>query len=89
LIAAKRLIEQRQRRGKGLKINGKLNGKPRVRPLSSNALIRYRKRFLIRKAEQTRNRLIFVTEAVRKLLIDENFLTASQIALATAAIGSP
>ena len=81
LIAAKRLIEQRQRRGKGLKINGKLNGKRRVRPLSSNALIRAyqedvdRKRLLIRKAETTRNRLIFVTEAVRKLLIDENFLT--------------
>ena len=52
-----------------------------MRPLSSNALIRAyqedvdRKRLLIRKAETTRNRLIFVTEAVRKLLIDENFLT--------------
>ncbi len=81
LIAAKQLIEQRQRRGKGLNINGKLNGKRRVRPLSSNSLIRAyqedvdRKRLLIRKAETTRNRLIFVTEAVRKLLVDENFLT--------------
>lgn len=37
-----------------------------------------RKRLLIRKAETTRNRLIFVTEAVRKLLIDENFLTLLQ-----------
>jgi ParB family transcriptional regulator, chromosome partitioning protein len=84
LIAAKRLIEQRQRRGKGLKINRNLNGQRRVRPLSSNALIRAyqedvdRKRLLIRKAETTRNRLIFVTEAVRKLLIDENFLTLLQ-----------
>jgi len=34
-----------------------------------------RKRLLIRKAEATRNRLIFVTEAVRKLLNDENFVT--------------
>src|SRR5260370_1064289 len=65
----------------GLKINRNLNGQRRVRPLSSNALIRAyqedvdRKRLLIRKAETTRNRLIFVTEAVRKLLIDENFLT--------------
>jgi ParB family chromosome partitioning protein len=81
LIAARRIIEQRQRRGKGLRINGKMNGKRRERPLSSNALIRAyqedvdRKRLLIRKAETTRNRLIFVTEAVRKLLIDENFLT--------------
>jgi ParB family chromosome partitioning protein len=38
LITAKRIIEQRQRRGKGLRINGKLNGKRRERPLSSNAL---------------------------------------------------
>jgi ParB family chromosome partitioning protein len=81
LIAARRLVEQRQRRGKGLKINGKFNSKRRVRPLSSNALIRAyqedvdRKRLLIRKAENTRNRLIFVTEAVRKLFNDEHFLT--------------
>ena len=81
LIAARRLIEQRRRRGKGLQTNVSLNGKRRERPLSSNALIRAyqeavdRKRLLIRKAETTRNRLVFVTEAVRKLLIDENFVT--------------
>ena len=81
LIAAKRLIEQRQRRGKGLRINVSPNGKRRERPLSSNALIRAyqedvdRKRLLIRKAETTRNRLVFVTEALRKLLVDENFVT--------------
>jgi ParB family chromosome partitioning protein len=81
LLAAKRLIEQRQRRGKRLRINGSQNGKRRDRPLSSNALIRAyqedvdRKRLLIRKAGTTRNRLVFVTEAVRKLLIDENFVT--------------
>jgi ParB family transcriptional regulator, chromosome partitioning protein len=81
LIAAKRLIEQRRRRGKGLHINGKQSGHRRERTLSSNALIRAyredvdRKRLLIRKAETTRNRLVFVTEAVRKLLIDENFVT--------------
>jgi ParB family transcriptional regulator, chromosome partitioning protein len=56
-------------------------GKRRERPLSSNALIRAyqedvdRKRLLIRKAETTRNRLVFVTEALRKLLIDENYVT--------------
>ena len=81
LIAAKRLIEQRRRRGKGLQIYGKQNGKRREPALSSNALIRAyredvdRKRLLIRKAVTTRNRLVFVTEAVRKLLIDENFVT--------------
>jgi ParB family transcriptional regulator, chromosome partitioning protein len=77
LIFAKRLIEQRRRRGKGLQANGK---RPK-QSLSSHALIRAyredvdRKRLLIRKAEATRNRLIFVTEAVRTLLDDENFVT--------------
>jgi len=79
LITARRLIEQRRRRGKGIKING--NGQRRERPLSSNALVRAyredvdRKRLLIKKAGTTRDRLIFVTEAVRKLLVDENFVT--------------
>ena len=81
LIAARRLVEQRQRRGKGLRTNVSLNGKRRERPLSSTALIRAyqedvdRKRLLIRKAETTRNRLVFVTEAIRKLFVDENFVT--------------
>ena len=80
LIAAKRLVEQRQRRGKGLRINSVQNGK-RQRPLSSASLIRAyqedvdRKRLLIRKAETTRNRLVFVTEALKKLFGDENYLT--------------
>ena len=49
--------------------------------MSSNALIRAyqedvdRKRLLIRKAANTRNRLVFITEALRKLFIDENFVT--------------
>jgi ParB family chromosome partitioning protein len=77
LIAARRLIEQRRRRGKGLKINQNR----REQTLSSTVLIRVyqedvdRKRLLIRKAEATRNRLIFMTEAVRKLLADDNFVT--------------
>jgi ParB family chromosome partitioning protein len=81
LIAAKRLIEQRQRRGKGLRTTPGLNGKRRERPLSSNTLIRAyqedvdRKRLLIRKAETARNRLVFMTEALRKLFVDENFVT--------------
>jgi ParB family chromosome partitioning protein len=77
LIAARRLIEQRRRRGKGLKINQNR----REQTLSSTVLIRVyqedvdRKRLLIRKAEGTRNRLIFMTEAVRKLFADDNFVT--------------
>src|SRR5215831_1968398 len=76
LIAARRLIEQRRRQGKGLKINHNR----RERTLSSTSLIRAyqedvdRKRILIRKAETTRSRLVFVTEALRKLLADDNFV---------------
>ena len=49
--------------------------------MSSNALIRAyqedvnRKRLLMRKAATTRNRLVFVTEALRNLFGDENFIT--------------
>jgi ParB family transcriptional regulator, chromosome partitioning protein len=77
LIAAKHLIEQRRRRGKGLKSNQRRS----VPTLSSHGLIRAyredvdRKRLLIRKADATRNRLIFATEAIRKLFVDENFVT--------------
>jgi ParB family chromosome partitioning protein len=34
-----------------------------------------RKRLLVRKAETTRGRLVFVTEALRNLLTDEHFVT--------------
>jgi ParB family chromosome partitioning protein len=80
LIVARRLVEQRHRRGKGLRIN-KSASKRGDRPLSSNALIRAyqedvdRKRMLIRKAETTRDKLVFATEALRKLFADENFVT--------------
>jgi ParB family transcriptional regulator, chromosome partitioning protein len=77
LIAAKRLIEQRRRIGKGFRLTEKRH----ENTLSSDALVRVyrqdveRKRLLVRKAEATRNRLIFVVAAVRKLLGDENFVT--------------
>ena len=77
LMIAKRLIEQRRRRGKGFKSGGQT----REQPLSSTALIRAyredvdRKRVLVRKSNATRDRLIFITEAMRKLLSEENFIT--------------
>jgi ParB family chromosome partitioning protein len=52
-----------------------------VQTLSSDALLcAYRedadkKRLLVRKAGATHDRLVFVTEALRKLLADENFVT--------------
>jgi len=76
LVAAKRLIETRRRRGKGLSSTGPKQG-PR---LSSDALVRAyqedtdRKRIMIRRTAATRNRLIFITEALRKLTADEQLV---------------
>jgi ParB family transcriptional regulator, chromosome partitioning protein len=77
LMAARRLIEQRQRRGKGLRTTSNRRG-PAV---SSQSLIRTytddadRKRLLIRKAGATRDRLLFVFAALKTLFADENFVT--------------
>lgn len=77
LLAAKRIIEQRRKRGKGLR-----NPSSRKEPvLTPDALIRTyqetadKKRILVRKAEVTRERLVFVIEALRTLLADESFKT--------------
>lgn len=77
LLIAKRVVEQRRRRGKGLSTAPPKRGDA----MSPVALLRAyrentdRKRLLIRKADATRDRLVFVTEAMRKLLSDENFVT--------------
>ncbi|HEX8301442.1 plasmid partitioning protein RepB C-terminal domain-containing protein [Sphingomonas sp.] len=76
LIAAKRLIELRRRRGKGL---ATVETKSRER-VSADALVKAyredtdRKRALIRRTETTRNRLLFISEALRRLTRDEQFL---------------
>jgi ParB family chromosome partitioning protein len=76
LLAAKRLIEMRRQRGKGLRNQ---SSKPRPR-LSADALVKAyqedtdRKRVMIRRTDVTRNRLVFITEAVRRLSRDERFL---------------
>ena len=78
LTAVKRLIAQRQRRGKGF---FKAGGSGQKRPMSVERLLQtYRddtdkKWMLVRKAEATQGRLVFVTEALRKLLADESFVT--------------
>lgn len=74
LIAARRLIEVRRRRGKGLR------NEPRSRkPISSQALVRafeedsQRKRDLVRRCELAKARLSLVTEALRSLIDDDAF----------------
>lgn len=78
LLVAKRLVENRRRRGKGLNTGGRPG---RSRPISSDALVRAykesteRKRQLVRKADITRNGLTFMAAAFRSLLEDEHFVT--------------
>ena len=78
LLIAKRLVEQRQRRGKAILRGGAEGSRSRM---SSGALVRaYEKeadrlRLMIKKAEIAQNRLLFVVEAMRQLLADENFVT--------------
>ena len=77
LLAAKRLVEARQQYGKG---RPSADQKKRL-SLSVESLIRTyqndveKKQVLLRKATATRNELMFITEALRKLLNDENFVT--------------
>ena len=77
LMAAKRLVEARQKCGKGHRTT---DGNYK-RPLSVESLLRTyqddvdKKQILVRKAAVARDQIMFVTEALRKLLADENFVT--------------
>jgi ParB family chromosome partitioning protein len=74
LIAARRLVEVRRRRGKGIRADDR----PR-RSMSSQALVKAyqedteRKRALIRRSELAKSRLTFITEALRTLVDDDAF----------------
>jgi ParB family chromosome partitioning protein len=79
LVAVRRIIEQRQRRGKH--IHDKRFGRQTKsrRPLTSESIIRVyrqeadRQKLLIKRAEVTQGHLLFVVEALRTLRDDENF----------------
>ena len=78
LLAAKRIVEQRQRRGKS-QYTGRL--RERGKTLSADALVRAykqeadRQRLMIRRAEIAQNRLLFIVTAMRSLLADAHFAT--------------
>lgn len=81
LAAARRLIEQREARGPKVR-NNRYGRDGRIRrPLTSEALVRAyqkeadRQKLLIKKAELTQGRLMFITQAFRTLLDDEHFVT--------------
>ena len=76
LLTARKVVEMRRRRGKGLR-----TGDTRKRtPVSAEALVKAyqedaaRKRSLIHRAQATRDRLLFIVEALRRLSADQTFL---------------
>lgn len=75
LLMAKRIVENRRRKGRGT-VSKAIRSEPK---LSSRSLVRAykedtdRKRLLIRKADAARNRLIFITHAMRELFNDDGF----------------
>ena len=79
LVAVRRLIEQRRRRGKQVHDSNFGRRDIAKRPLTSESIIRVyrqeadRQKLLIKKAEVTQNRLLFIVEAIRALRDDENF----------------
>ena len=77
LLAAKRLVEARQKHGKG-----RANTVERPRKnLSVETLLKTyendveKKKVLLRKASATRSELLFLTQALKALMADENFVT--------------
>jgi ParB family chromosome partitioning protein len=79
LVAVRRILEQRRRRGKHLHGNrfGRRDGAKR--PITGESIIRVyrqeadRQKLLVKKAEVTQSRLLFIVEAIRELRDDENF----------------
>ena len=77
LIQARRLIEQRQTRGRTLK--HAVHSKSQT--VTTTSLVKTyqkeveRQRQIVRKAEFAQERLLFVISAMRELLSDENFVT--------------
>ncbi len=76
LLQARRIIERRQTLGRSI-----ARGAPRKPTnVTSASLVRTyqneveRQKLLVRKAELAQQRLLFVTEALRQLLADENFI---------------
>lgn len=79
LIKMRRLIEQRTRHGKRVSTNP--FGKKLSKARTTEAFVRIfqqeadKQRLLVKKAEVTQTRLLFVVEALKNLRADENFVT--------------
>ena len=81
LTAVRRLLQQRQRRGPHVNSPRVTRPQGAKRPLTSDALVRVyrqeadRQKLMIKKAELTQGKLLFVIEAFRSLRTDEAFVT--------------
>ena len=79
VLAIRLIIEQRNVSGKQLHPQGRRN--PRQRTVTSESLIRAfqreteRQRLLVKRASLARSRLLFVANAMRRLLADDHFVT--------------
>jgi ParB family chromosome partitioning protein len=80
IVAIRRIIEQRNSIGKGVKSSQGCHQK-KSKQVSASALVRsYRKeterqRLLVKKATLAQSRLVFIVNALRRLLADEHFTT--------------
>jgi ParB family transcriptional regulator, chromosome partitioning protein len=77
LLAARRLVEQRAIKGK--KTTDNSNRQPSVTTTTQKLVQAFeedseRKRLMIKRSHTTRNRLMFIAEALRQLLNDESFV---------------
>ncbi|KIC48054.1 ParB/RepB/Spo0J family partition protein [Tateyamaria sp. ANG-S1] len=77
LLRAKRLVEARQKHGKG---RASSDGRSR-KNLSVESLLKTyendveKKKMLLRKAHATRSEMLFLTQSLKTLMADENFVT--------------
>jgi ParB family transcriptional regulator, chromosome partitioning protein len=76
LLAARRLVELRQRAGKAVqrqqaRAKASLSPENLVRVFEEDT---ERKRLMVKRTQATRNRLVFITEALRQLARDETFV---------------
>ncbi len=80
IIAIRRIVEQRNLSGKSIHNIGSSN-KPFAKQLTATALVRAyqreteRQKLMVKKATLAQSRLLFVVNALKRLLADEHFVT--------------
>jgi ParB family chromosome partitioning protein len=80
ILAIRRIIELRNMKGKGMERPERTSSQPKKKVTAETLVRAYRKeterqRLLIKKANVSQTRLLFVINALRRLLADEHFVT--------------